>query len=44
MSRRSRFIVRVDDGATIIPFKGSNIGEILNNIEEKYIISKRRRR
>lgn len=34
--RRKRFIVRVDDGATIVPFKGKDLRNLLDEIEEKY--------
>ena len=41
--RRRRFVVRVDDGASNIPFKGTNLKQILRTIERKYEGMKRRR-
>lgn len=44
MGRRKLFIVRVDDGGAIQPFKGASIEEIISMMEEKYIQRQRRRR
>ncbi len=34
--RRARFVVRVDDGASNVPYKGPDLKKILRMIERKY--------